>query len=100
MLFPSCFAKINLKGGGVMKYDELVQLATNTSREVVEKNKEIINEEIKNFFSSNENGATLSLYDALSKAMVLSLVLVPEISAVVTAKMLVQLGLVEVEDAE
>ena len=99
MFSPGC-GTIKPKGGDSIKYDELLQMATKTSRDVIEKNKEVINDEVKRMLGSKDDGEKISLQDALSKAMVLSLVLVPEISAVVTAKMLVQLGLIDVEDAE
>lgn len=91
---------IKPKGGDSMKYEELFQLATETSKDVLQKNKEYIQGEIKRMFGSDEGGTKISLQDGLSNAVALSLILVPEISAVVTAKMLVQLGLIDVEDAE
>ena len=80
-----------------MTKDELYQMAFNISREVVEKNKDLINSQI-NAMMTREDGSRLSITEAVASVGALSITLAPDISAAVTARMLIDLGLVSVED--
>lgn len=83
-----------------MKKAELFEMAAKTCADVQRRNSELTNEKIRKLFVNEDEDSKISLDEAISKAMVLSLTLVPEISAAVTAELLVRLGLVELEDAE
>ena len=84
-----------------MKKDELYQLATDTCYEVIEKNKDTIDERIHSSLKrfSDENG-NVSAHNAAAALSTVNTTLCPEISAIVTAKLLVKLGLVVLEDDE
>lgn len=80
-----------------MTKDELYQMAAETSRKVVEANMELIQEQIHNM-THNEDGSKLPLKDIPSVLAALSVTIAPDISAAVTAQMLVDLGLVTLEN--
>ena len=88
------------KGGDFMKQIELSHLASKVSKDILEKNRDQIAERIKSALKANEKDSKLSQSDAIAAAMVISLTLVPELSAAITARMLVELGLVDLEEAE
>jgi len=83
-----------------MTKQELVRLAEKVSHEVIAANMDTINERIHAIFDADEESTTLPLTEAIARGTALSLTLAPEISAAVTAKMLISLGLVEIEDSE
>lgn len=83
-----------------MKKAELFELAATTCFDVTKRNSDLTNQAVHELFSKGDEGAKLSIDEAIAKATVLSLTLVPEISAAVTAELLVRLGLVELEDTE
>ena len=83
-----------------MKEHELMQLVSRVSKDVLGKNMDQIAERIKSSLKASEKDSKLSTNDAIAAAMVVSLTLVPELSAAITAKILVELGLVNLEDAE
>jgi len=78
--------------------EDLYKLASETSRKVVENNLDLIREQIRSA-THNEDGSAVSLKDLASVVAALSITLAPDISAAVTASMLVELGLVSLEDA-
>ena len=82
-----------------MTKDELYNMAARISRDVVEKNKDLINSQL-NAMMTHEDGSRLSITEAVAAVGALSVTLAPDISAAVTARMLVELGLVSLEDAE
>ena len=84
-----------------MKKAELYKLATETSSEVIEKNMDEINRRTRLVIDkvSNEDGK-VSAHDAATALAGLNIALCPELSAVITAKMLVKLGLIVLEDDE
>ena len=82
-----------------MTKDELYNMAARISRDVVEKNKDLINSQI-NAMMTREDGSRLSVTEAVAAVGAMSITLAPDISAAVTARMLVELGLVSLEDAE
>ena len=51
-------------------------------------------------FSSSEEDTAISLVDAVGRAVALTITLAPDLSAAITAQMLIDLGLVEIEDDE
>ncbi|MBE6943833.1 MAG: hypothetical protein E7453_06185 [Ruminococcaceae bacterium] len=81
-----------------MTKEDLYKLASETSRKVVENNLDLIREQIRSA-THNEDGSAVSLKDLASVVAALSITLAPDISAAVTASMLVELGLVSLEDA-
>lgn len=82
-----------------MKKDELYDMANEICREVIEKNKHVIEERLTSALSRNtDSNGKISAHDAAGALSVVSLTLGPELSAVITAKMLVKLGLVTLED--
>ena len=82
-----------------MTKDELYNMAARISREVVEKNKDLINSQL-NAMMTHEDSLRLSITEAVAAVGALSVTLAPDISAAVTARTLVELGLVSLEDAE
>ena len=82
-----------------MTKDELYNMAARISHDVVEKNNDLINSQI-DAMMTREDGSRLSITDAVAAAAAMSITLAPDISAAVTARMLVELGLVSLEDAE
>ena len=83
-----------------MKKAELFEMAAETCRDILKRNTDVTSERIHNMFYSENGGTNISFNDAIGKATALSLTLVPEISAAVTAELLVRLGLVKLEDTE
>ena len=83
-----------------MNRNELTELTSKISRDVLDKNKDQIAERIRNALHAKSKDDRISPNDALVAAIGISLTLVPEISAAITARMLIELGLVEVEDTE
>lgn len=84
-----------------MKKDELYKLATDTCYEVLEKNKDVIDERIRSSLQRCSDGnGKVSAHDAAAALSTVNTTLCPEISAIVTAKLLVKLGLVVLEDGE
>ena len=81
-----------------MTKEDLYKLASETSRKVVENNLDLVREQIRSA-THNEDGSAVSLKDLASVVAALSITLAPDISAAVTASMLVELGLVSLEDA-
>ena len=82
-----------------MKKDELYEMANEICREVLEKNKDVIGERISSALSHNsDSDGKIAAHDAAGALSAVSLTLGPELSAVITAKMLVKLGLVTLED--
>lgn len=80
-----------------MTKDELYQMAAETSRKVVEANRDLIDAQIHDMLH-NDDGSKLPLKDIPSVLAALSVTIAPDISAAVTAQMLVDLGLVTLED--
>lgn len=83
-----------------MKKSELFEMASAACLDVLKRNQDLTNQRVKEMFSGGDENKKLSLDEAISKATALSLILAPEISAAVTAELLVRLGVVEIEDAE
>ncbi len=81
-----------------MTKDQLFQMAAQTSRKVVERNMDLINEQIRDM-SHKEDGSKISLQELPSVLAALTITIAPDISAAVTAQMLVDLGLVTLDDA-
>lgn len=83
-----------------MKQSELSHLAAKVSKDILDKNKDHVADRIKSALKASEKDTRISQSDAIAAAMVISLTLVPELSAAITARMLVELGLVDLEEAE
>ena len=80
-----------------MTRTELYKMAEETSRKVVEENMESIMKHIHSV-THNEDGSKLPLKDFPSAVAALSITVAPDISAAVTARMLVDLGLVTLDN--
>lgn len=82
-----------------MTKDEMLQVARTACFDVLDRNRDLIDERVKEAFCRKGSDNKILLTDALSSATGLCLSFIPELSAVVTAEMLVALGLVSLEDA-
>lgn len=83
-----------------MKKDELFQMASSISHEVTKRNQDLINERVRDMFVRPDEDGMLNINEVIGRAIVLTLNLAPEIAAATTAQMLVELGLVTLEDDE
>lgn len=83
-----------------MKKSELFQKAAQISIDVLQRNQDLIDERVNKTFSSSEEDTAISLVDAVGRAVALTITLAPDLSAAITAQMLIDLGLVEIEDDE
>lgn len=83
-----------------MKKSELYEMASAITIDVLKRNKDLTNERVREMFIRPEEDERLSINDTIGRAIVLALTLAPEISAAITAAMLVELGLVTLEDDE
>lgn len=81
-----------------MTKDELYRMASNVSREVIAANQDMIDTTVKEMFKPYDGRASLSPSEAFAAAAVVATRTAPEISAAITARMLIDLGLVAVED--
>lgn len=79
---------------------ELNHIATNACKDVLTRNQELIRERIKNSLAEHSHNNMISANDAATAAMGLSLTLIPELSAVVTAQIIADLGLIQIDNAE
>lgn len=83
-----------------MKKSELDNLAAKTALEVIKNNQERINKSIRESFEECSHNSKISATDAVVASTALCVTLTPELSAEITATMLVKLGLVVLEDGE
>lgn len=77
--------------------DKIIDAATS---KVLEKNKENIDTQIRRMFKSDSEDGKISTMDAVVRSTALCLTLLPNLSAAITARMLIDLGLVTLEDYE
>lgn len=81
-----------------MTKNELAKLAQDTARNVLSQNADTLAKEISQRFNANAEDSRIELHDALGRIVNLMLGVIPEISATVTAQMLVDLDLVSLDD--
>lgn len=80
-----------------MTRDELYQMASKVSQEVISANQDTIDTTVKEMFAPYSGKSGLTLPEAIAAATVVATRMAPEISANITARMLIDLGLVSVE---
>ena len=81
-----------------MKEAELNKIIEEVAKEVMEKNKGAIDEDIRRMFKTDSEDGKIDAMDAVVRSTALCLTLLPSLSAAITARMLVSLGLVTLED--
>ena len=79
---------------------ELNKVVSDAVSEVMKKNADVIQNQIRSAFVSKEENGQISAMDAATCGTALCLSLLPGISAAVTARILVDLGLVPLEGDE
>lgn len=83
-----------------MKKSELNKIIDEATKKVMEKNKEYIEERISHMFKTDSEDGKINVMDAVVRSTALSVTLIPDLAAAITAHMLVDLGLVNLEDDE
>ena len=83
-----------------MKKSELTKMISATIDDVMKKNKDIITEEVRDAFKTGDDGGHIPLEEAIAHSTSLCLSLAPKLSVAITARLLVNLGLVTLEDDE
>lgn len=81
-----------------MTKNELNAMAIDTAHLVIANNLGNISKEVEARFNASEEDRRIELHDALGRIVNLMLDVIPEISASVTAQMLVNLNLVSLDD--
>lgn len=83
-----------------MTRTELNSLIDEAVKETLELNREAIDEHIRETFNADKENSHMLIGGAIAKSTSLSLTLVPSLSGAITARLLVKLGLVSLEDDE
>lgn len=81
-----------------MLKSELNEIIDAATSKVLEKNKENIESDIRRMFKSDSEDEKISAIDAAIRGTALCLTLLPSLSAAITARLLIDLGLVTLED--
>lgn len=83
-----------------MKKDELSEIIDSVTRQVIEKNKANIEQQVRHAYKADTEDGKIGVMDAVIRSTGLCLTLLPSLSAAITARMLVTLGLIDLEDDE
>lgn len=83
-----------------MKKSDLEKMVSSICRDVMMKNQDMINNRVREVFKSEDGNSTISTNQAIGSATALCLTLGKELSAAITGRILVDLGLVALEAEE
>lgn len=83
-----------------MTQNELIDLATTVCLRILDENKDLVRKRIMETFSASDDKSPISLEDAMMRSTALALTLAPELSARVTAQLLIDLGIIQVDNCD
>lgn len=83
-----------------MKKSELEHMISGICHDVLLKNQDMVNSRVKAVFQAKDGNSTISTNQAIGSATALCLTLGTELSAAITGRILVDLGLVALESEE